>query len=84
MPLLSAASLRMLPAGTAVVIQARAAPVIVRLEQVRKRADYKRRPPDAITGLVPAASLSPAVSWPALPPGAGQPPVPLPEEQDSL
>jgi type IV secretory pathway TraG/TraD family ATPase VirD4 len=42
-PLLPAAALRMLPAGRAVVIQGRAAPVIVRVEQVRRRADYKRQ-----------------------------------------
>jgi type IV secretory pathway TraG/TraD family ATPase VirD4 len=88
MPLLSTASLRMLPPGTAVVIQARAAPVIVRLEQVRKRADYKRRPQSAITGLVPATALPPAVSWPALPPATGEPPSlrPLaePEGESSL
>ncbi len=42
-PLLPAAALRTLPAGRAVVIQGRAAPVIVHIEQVRRRADYKRR-----------------------------------------
>jgi hypothetical protein len=42
-PLLPAAALRMLPAGRAVVIQGRAAPVIVRVEQARRRADYKRQ-----------------------------------------
>jgi type IV secretion system protein VirD4 len=42
-PLLPAAALRMLPAGRAVVIQGRAAPVVVRVEQARRRADYKRQ-----------------------------------------
>ncbi len=37
-PLLPAASLRMLPAGRAVVIQGRAAPAIIRVEQARHRA----------------------------------------------
>jgi type IV secretion system protein VirD4 len=42
-PLLPAAALRMLPDGRAVVIQGRAAPVIVRVEQARRRADYKQQ-----------------------------------------
>ena len=54
MPLLPAAALRMLPAARAVVIQARAAPVIVRVEQVRRRADYKRQRSRPVPGLIPA------------------------------
>ena len=56
-PLLPAAMLRMLSAGRAVVIQGRAAPVIVRIEQVRRRADYKRQHtrsgPAALPGSAP-------------------------------
>jgi type IV secretory pathway TraG/TraD family ATPase VirD4 len=48
-PLLPAAALRMLPAGRAVIIQGRAAPAIVRIEQARRRADYKRHHNRTIT-----------------------------------
>lgn len=40
-PLLPAATLRMLPTGRAVVINGRAAPTIIRVAQVRHRSDYK-------------------------------------------
>jgi type IV secretory pathway TraG/TraD family ATPase VirD4 len=67
-PLLPAASLRMLPPDRAVVIQGRAAPVIVRVEQVRRRADYKRQQsrsnPAPLSG--PAARLVTEVT-PGLP-----------------
>ena len=53
-PLLPAPALRMLPAGRAVVIQGRAAPVIVRTEQVRRRRDYKRHQHQALPVLGPA------------------------------
>jgi hypothetical protein len=53
--LLPAPALRMLPAGRAVVIQGRAAPVIVRVEKVRRRRDYKRQKPQALSALAPAA-----------------------------
>jgi hypothetical protein len=58
-PLLPTAALRMLPAGRAVVIQGRAAPVIVRVEQARRRADYKRQQARS----APAALPGPA-AWP--------------------
>ncbi len=64
-PLLPGAVLRMLPAGRAVVIQGRAAPVIIRTEQVRRRADFKQyqsRPtprhaarPGQLSGAVPGS-----------------------------
>jgi hypothetical protein len=78
MPLLPAASLRRLPAGTAVVLQARAAPVIVRVEQLRKRADYKRLRTRAALylDLVPAVPrpLPPVTGWLVSGPGAALPP----------
>jgi type IV secretory pathway TraG/TraD family ATPase VirD4 len=70
-PLLPAAALRMLPAGRAVVIQGRAAPVIVRVEQVRRRADYKRQQARSRPA-GPAAVGTRQV--PALLPGPGAPP----------
>ncbi len=53
-PLLPAALLRMLPAGRAVVIQGRAAPTIIRVEQARHRADYKRRQSRSDRAVLPA------------------------------
>ncbi len=67
-PLLPAAALRMLPAGRAVVIQGRAAPVIVRVEQVRRRADYKRQ---QAHGIPAVPSVYAASRVPALMPGRG-------------
>jgi type IV secretory pathway TraG/TraD family ATPase VirD4 len=58
-PLLPTAALRMLPAGRAVVIQGRAAPVIVRIEQARRRADYKRHRSRAALASPPALSPRP-------------------------
>jgi type IV secretion system protein VirD4 len=55
-PLLPPAALRMLPSGRAVVIQGRAAPVIVRVEQVRRRADYKRQHPRRRPAVLPASA----------------------------
>ncbi len=55
-PLLPAAMLRMLPAGRAVVIQGRAAPAIVRIEQVRRRADYKRQHTHCSPAALPASA----------------------------
>jgi type IV secretion system protein VirD4 len=68
-PLLPAAALRMLPAGRAVIIQGRAAPVIVRVEQVRRRADYKRQHSRGIPAALPAAWPVPeiAAGFPAFP-----------------
>jgi hypothetical protein len=59
-PLLPAAALRMLPAGRAVVIQGRAAPVIVRVEQARRRADYKRHQSSSAPGVLPGPAARPA------------------------
>jgi len=77
MPLLPAASLRRLPAETAVVLQARAAPVIVRVEQLRKRGEYKRLRGRAALylDLVPAVPrpLPPVTGWLADRPGAALP-----------
>jgi type IV secretion system protein VirD4 len=56
-PLLPAAMLRMLPAGRAVVIQGRAAPVIVRIEQVLRRADYKRQHTPNSRAALPASVI---------------------------
>jgi len=67
-PLLPAGALRMLPAGRAVVIQGRAAPVIVRVEQVRRRADYKRQQARSLPTVPPAVG---ARQVPALLPGSG-------------
>jgi type IV secretion system protein VirD4 len=80
MPLLTPAGLRMLPDGTAVVIQGRGAPVIVRLEQVRRRADYKRLRSRPVTAVLPAArpALPPARPWP---PAIAEPALyPVPDE----
>lgn len=78
MPLLPAASLRRLPPETAVVIQARAAPVIVRVEQLRRRADYKRHRSRAALylDLVQAVPrpLPPVTGWLASRPGTALPP----------
>jgi type IV secretory pathway TraG/TraD family ATPase VirD4 len=77
-PLLPTAALRMLPVGRAVVIQGRAAPVIVRIEQARRRADYKRhrsrRVPaplaafasEPVRAVMPGHPAHPALeAWPA-------------------
>jgi type IV secretory pathway TraG/TraD family ATPase VirD4 len=56
LPLLPAAALRMLPPDRAVVTQGRAAPVIARIEQVRRRADYKRQQARTAPASLPAAS----------------------------
>jgi type IV secretory pathway TraG/TraD family ATPase VirD4 len=76
-PLLPAAALRMLPAGRAVVIQGRAAPVIVRVEQARRRADYKRQQARALPATLPAPRTMPAIrpgpSHPALQPQPAPP-----------
>lgn len=70
--LLPAAALCMLPPGRAVVIQGRAAPVIVRLEQARHRADYKRQQPRPGPAALPGpASRQLPADAPALP---GRPP----------
>lgn len=53
-PLLPVPALRMLPTGRAVVIQNRAAPIIVRVEKVRRRRDYKRQRSQALQVLTPA------------------------------
>jgi type IV secretion system protein VirD4 len=58
-PLLPAAALRMLPAGRAVVIQGRAAPVIVRVEQARRRADYKRHRSCGVPAALPGPATRP-------------------------
>ena len=76
-PLLPGAMLRMLPAGRAVVIQGRAAPVIVRIEQVRRRADYKRQhtrsSPAALPASAPRQVPQPCRDSPViLRPGSGQ------------
>jgi type IV secretion system protein VirD4 len=55
-PLLPAAALRTLPVRRAVVIQGRATPAIVRVEQTRRRADYKQHARSN-----PAASSAPGV-----------------------
>jgi type IV secretion system protein VirD4 len=81
-PLLPAAALRTLPAGRTVVISARGAPVIVRAEAVRRRADYKRQQARGIP-----LSLPPSVPWPvpaAIPWLLGQPGTALPPAADEL
>jgi type IV secretion system protein VirD4 len=55
--LLPAAALRMLPRDRAVVIQGRAAPVIVRVEQARRRADYKRQQAGSIPAVLPVPAI---------------------------
>ncbi len=55
----------MLSADRAVVIQGRAAPVIVHIEQVRRRADYKRRKQQQLRSLraaLPAPRQVPEVT----------------------
>jgi type IV secretion system protein VirD4 len=74
-PLLPAAALRMLPAGRAVVIQGRAAPVIVRVEQVRRRADYKRHQPSSHPAALPGSATWPV---PEIAPGLPAHPASLP------
>jgi len=78
-PLLPAAALRMLPAGRAVIIQGRAAPVVVRVEQVRRRGDYKHYQRHRSRGLAPVLPASApaqlAVGKPALPAAASLPTV---------
>jgi TraM recognition site of TraD and TraG len=71
-PLLPGAMLRMLPAGRAVVIQGRAAPVIVRIEQVRRRADYKCQ--HTRSSLVALPSSAPRQLPTAMPGFPGYPP----------
>ncbi len=78
--MLSAPVLRMLPPDRAVMIQGRAEPVIVRIEQVRRRADYKRQQARSVPAVVPVSAtrqvpvimpglggLPPAVAWHAPP-----------------
>lgn len=77
-PLLPAASLRMLPARRAVVIQGRAAPVIIRVEQVRRRADHKQQPSRSVPAISPASAPR---QVPALPSHAAAGTLPaVPEE----
>jgi len=62
--LLPGSALRMLPARRAVIIQGRAAPVIVRVEQVRHRADYKRQSrisPAALPAPRPVPAVTPGL-----------------------
>jgi type IV secretion system protein VirD4 len=76
-PLLPAAALRMLPPDRAVLIQGRAAPVIVRVEQVRRRADYKRQQAGSIPAVLPISAtrqVPAALPGPgALPPATARP-----------
>jgi type IV secretory pathway TraG/TraD family ATPase VirD4 len=74
-PLLSAAALRMLPDGRAVVIQGRAAPVIVRVEQARRRADYKRHQARTAPAALPGPAARPV---PEIAPGLPAHPASLP------
>ena len=87
-PLMPAAALRELPAGRAVVIQGRGRPVIVRVEQVSRRADAKLYARHGTPAALPVPSprqvpvpepelLAPAPRldrWPG--PGAGVAPPP--------
>jgi type IV secretion system protein VirD4 len=67
-PLLPAAALRMLPPDRAVVIQGRAEPVIVRIEQARRRADCKRQQAGSIPAVLPVPATR---QVPAVRPGPG-------------